>query len=138
MAKKFYQEGIRFECQGSGRCCVSRGGYGFVYLSARDRKRMASELGMATRDFTRKYCTKTNGWFHLKDMQGDCVFLSDKKCTVYEGRPAQCRTWPFWPENMNAKIWNTEVAKFCPGVGKGRVHTPQEIEKQLAMDRWKG
>ena len=99
---------------------------------------MASELGMATRDFTRKYCTKTNGWFHLKDMQGDCVFLSDKKCTVYEGRPAQCRTWPFWPENMNAKIWNTEVAKFCPGVGKGRVHTPQEIEKQLAMDRWKG
>ena len=27
------KNGIRFECQGSGKCCVSRDSYGFVYLS---------------------------------------------------------------------------------------------------------
>ena len=28
----------------------------------------------------------------------------------------QCRTWPFWPENMSSKAW-TSIAAFCPGVG---------------------
>jgi hypothetical protein len=34
---KFYKEGIRFECQGEGKCCVTRGRYGYVYLSFNDR-----------------------------------------------------------------------------------------------------
>ncbi len=33
------EKGIRFECQGSGNCCVSRGTYGFVYLSKKDIKK---------------------------------------------------------------------------------------------------
>jgi len=52
-----------------------------------------------------------------------CRFLdpvTKKRCLVYEARPAQCRTWPFWPENMNARAWDREVVAFCPGVGKGR------------------
>ena len=36
-----YKEGVRFECQGSGNCCVSRDSYGFVYLSHNDLKRFA-------------------------------------------------------------------------------------------------
>ena len=36
MKKINYKEGIKFECQSSGNCCVSRGSYGFVYLSLKD------------------------------------------------------------------------------------------------------
>ena len=35
------EKGIRFECQGSGNCCVSRGTYGFVYLSKKDIKKLS-------------------------------------------------------------------------------------------------
>ena len=129
--KPFYEEGLRFECQGSGKCCTSRGSYGFVYLTAADRKRFAAHLKLSQTAFTGKYCKKTEGHFHLKNPDDNCQFLEGKRCGVYAARPSQCRTWPFWPENMTAKAWNKEVASFCPGVGKGRVHTKADIEKVL-------
>ena len=65
---------------------------------------MALHLGLRTSDFTRQYCDKTGGVYHLKTLdQSDCMFLKNKRCEVYPSRPTQCRTWPFWPENMNAK-----------------------------------
>lgn len=135
--KKWWNEGIRFECQGSGKCCTSHGEYGFVFMSPEDRRRMAKVLKMSTSAFTKKYCDLTNNFYHLKEdpKNPDCMFLKNKKCTVYEGRPSQCRTWPFWPEVMNAKTWKKEVVSFCPGIGKGPVRTKEEIEKALAIQK---
>ena len=129
----WWTEGVRFECQGTGRCCVSRGAYGYVYLTLADRRRLARQLGLPTREFTRRYCAKTGGHFHLKDVEGSCRFLDGARCSVYEGRPTQCRTWPFWPENMGAKAW-TDVAASCPGVGKGRRYSGEEIRELLTID----
>ena len=89
---------------------------------------------MATASFTKKYCLNEDGIFRLKmNREGpECIFLdSENKCSVYEGRPTQCRTWPFWPENMNAKVWSKEVAQFCPGVGKGPFRDKQDMLKQI-------
>ena len=130
----FYAEGIKFECQGSGKCCTSRGTYGFVYLTLADQKRFAKFFKVTRAEFLKQYCGKKNGHVHLLDppeKKGDCMFLSDKKCTVYEGRPEHCRTWPFWPENMNPRTWTKEIASFCPGVGKGKLHSSEEIKKIL-------
>lgn len=128
----WWEKGIRFQCQGSGQCCVSRGEYGFVYMTKMDRQRMASVLNMTTTAFTRKYCAKTDGVFHLKDGKGpECLFLVNNRCSVYEGRPEQCRTWPFWSEVMNAKAWKKEVANYCPGVNKGRLISAKEIRTQM-------
>ena len=138
--KEWWREGVRFECQGSGKCCTSHGEYGFVYMTFADRQRMAKVLGLSTSDFTRKYCDRTGDFWHLKERKEnpDCVFLKGKQCGVYEGRPMQCRSWPFWPEVMNAKEWKKDVASFCPGVGKGRVWSGDEIENlirdQVAWD----
>lgn len=111
---------IRFECQGSGNCCVSHGENGFVWLTPEDVKRLATHLGMGKEIFLNVFCTQTDEGVYIRDTPGDprCWFLSNKRCRIYEARPTQCRTWPFWPENMDAKSWS-EVSKFCPGVGKG-------------------
>lgn len=94
---------------------------------------MARHFGLPTSEFAKKYCAKTNGYFHLKhsEEEVDCRFLRDKKCEVYEARPTQCRTWPFWPEVMYAKTWAEEVKTFCPGVGKGKLYTAAEIRARL-------
>ncbi|MFZ4403918.1 MAG: YkgJ family cysteine cluster protein, partial [Pseudobdellovibrionaceae bacterium] len=63
----------------------------------------------------------------------DCLFLKDKKCSIYEARPTQCRTWPFWPEVMPAKAWKKDVVSFCPGVGKGKLWSPEEIKSILQL-----
>ena len=131
--KTWWSEGIQFECQGSGKCCTSHGEFGYVFLTLEDRQRMAKHLKISTLSFTRKYCDKLGPAFHLKEdtKNPDCMFLKNKRCSIYEGRPTQCRTWPFWPEVMAAKAWKKEVVSFCPGVGKGRVWTPEEIQTRL-------
>jgi len=134
--REWWEDGVRFRCQGSGRCCVSRGEYGYVYLTLEDRRRMAKLLKLPTSVFTRRYCQKTDGIYHLKDGDGpECIFLSGKRCSVYEARPMQCRTWPFWPEVMNAKAWAKEVKAFCPGVGKGPLISGDEIRSILEKQK---
>ena len=123
-------EGVRFQFQGSGKCCISHGEYGYVYLSLEDRKRLARSLRLKTSDFTKRYCKRQEGFWILRDdpKSPDCVFLKEKtKCSVYQARPTQCRTWPFWPDVMPAKRWRQDVVKFCPGVGKGRYYSPVEV-----------
>lgn len=132
--RPFHADGIRFECQGSGKCCVARGTYGYVYVNALDRKRLAEHFKISVVDFIANYCETTDGWLHLKGFDKACAFLKNKQCTVYEARPNQCRAWPFWPENMNAKTWNKDISAYCPGVGKGRLFTQKEIDKILALD----
>jgi Fe-S-cluster containining protein len=64
----------------------------------------------------------------------DCFFLTEKGCSVYEGRPEQCRTYPFWSSIVEDKAaWDAEMAS-CPGMGQGKLYTKEEIEK-LLQDR---
>jgi len=132
-----YKEGIRFECQGSGKCCVSRDSYGFVYLSGNDLKRFSNYFKLSIKKFKEEYCQITDGFVHLiekTELNGNCIFLKDKKCTVYTCRPSQCRTWPFWNENMNAKVWNNKISINCPGIGKGKNIKYKIIKKLLKED----
>ena len=132
--QQWWSKGVRFQCQGSGKCCVSHGEFGFVYLTPKDRARFAKHLGISTASFTKKYCSKDkSGTWHLNEdpKRPECMFLKNKKCTAYEARPNQCRTWPFWPEVMTPKAWSKEVASFCPGVGKGPKISSEEIRKSI-------
>ena len=131
--KTWWSEGLKFQCQGSGKCCTSHGEYGFVFLTKEDCQRMADHLEMSLSSFTRKYCQRSQGYFHLKEepQKPDCLFLKEKRCSIYEARPTQCRTWPFWPDVMNAKTWKKEVVTFCPGVGKGKTVAAAKIQAIL-------
>jgi Fe-S-cluster containining protein len=131
----FYKEGIRFECQGEGKCCVTRGRHSYVYLSFNDRRRLAIHFGLTTTEFTGQYTEKEDGRYRLKYTDKDCPFLKNNRCGVYTARPWQCRTWPFWPENMNRAVWEREVAAYCPGVGKGKLYAAEEIEQIIAKKR---
>ncbi len=136
MKKTFYENGIQFQCQGSANCCVSRGSYGYVYLSKKDLTRLSKFFNISVKKFKNLYCHNSEGYFHLKEIykNGNCIFLKNKKCTVYNARPIQCRTWPFWKENMSPKKWNQDIKNFCPGIGKGELVDKKEINKKINMD----
>ena len=92
MSKINYKNGIKFKCQSSGNCCISRGSYGFVYLSKNDLTRFAKHFNLPIEHF-KKYCQTTDGYIHLaekKSLNGKCLFLKNYKCTVYASRPSQC------------------------------------------------
>jgi Fe-S-cluster containining protein len=50
----------------------------------------------------------------------------------------QCRTWPFWTENIKSlKAWEESVENFCPGVNNGKLHTAKSIKKSAEKrDEW--
>ena len=126
-----------FKCQGSSKCCISRGNYGYVYLTKNDTKKISQKLKISVKIFKKKFCEYTDNFLHLKEINsnGNCQFLDDKKCSIYNVRPMQCRTWPFWNENMNAKSWNENVVNFCPGIGKGNIVNFEKIKKIIAIDK---
>lgn len=132
---RFGTEGLRFTCQQTGHCCTARyDGYGYVYLGQHDRQRLAAHLGLTLEQLAEKHCQVTCGELHLSHPERGCQFLTGGRCTVYEARPTQCRTWPFWPENMKRGAWD-EAARTCPGMGQGRLHTAEEIRAIVAETR---
>jgi Fe-S-cluster containining protein len=136
MAQPWWKAGVRFECCKRGCCCVTHGENGAVFVNADDRRRLAEFLELSARELRSRYLLRTDGRTGLKDAPGTqaCVFLGKDGCQVYEARPTQCRTWPFWPENMSARAWK-EVAAFCPGIGRGRLWSAEEIEAKLDEQR---
>ena len=133
MDKEIFKKGINFQCQGSSNCCVSRGNYGYVYLSKKDLIKIAKYFNLTTDLFKKKYCEFSDDYLHLRELNnnGNCQFLINKKCSIYTARPIQCRTWPFWKENMNAKKWKGEIIDFCPGIGKGKLISASTIQKKI-------
>ena len=55
-------------------------------------------------------------------------------CMVYPVRPRQCRTFPFWSENLkDAAAWEA-LRPGCPGIGEGRLFPSEEI-RRIRMGR---
>lgn len=132
MDASFYAKGLRFSCTGCGECCRARNGRpSWVYVTIEERRRLAAHFKLSTSAFTRRYCQKTHGFFHLREPTSDCVFLDGARCTVYAARPGQCRTYPFWRENMSREAW-AHVKHECEGAGHGKLWTRAEIELRLA------
>jgi hypothetical protein len=126
----WYHKGLRFKCQGSGRCCHNHGDYSFVYLTTPEVEQLAKATGLGKAEFTREFCQRVDGWITLRMDTPACPFLnSEMRCNIYDIRPRQCRAWPFWEENLERATWEGPVSQCCPGVGQGPLYPAAEIER---------
>jgi Fe-S-cluster containining protein len=137
-SKDWYSNGLRFECQRCGRCCTNRGPYSFVFLSEADVSSLADNLGLARAEFLARHTAQHEGRTTLRTDLARCEFQADDgSCGVYSARPHQCRSWPFWRENLVRETWERDVVPLCPGVGTGPLRSAQEIEVIAQRDeRW--
>ncbi len=133
--KKFYENGLRFECQRCSACCRHEPGY--VFLTKKDLEILAKSLDIDEKRFLEKYCRTIDlGGIKrislIEKKNYDCVFWDEEGCAVYNARPVQCRTYPFWISYLeDENDWN-KLAESCPGVGKGGIVSLAEIEKRIA------
>lgn len=130
----WFENGLRFKCTGCGGCCT--GAPGYVWLSDEDIDRLRARLGIERAEFLSTYCIKIKGSYSLRDIAPsyDCVFLEDgKACTVYEDRPEQCKTYPWWPDVMRSeKTWNME-RRHCEGIDHpdGTLYYPKDMPEDV-------
>lgn len=131
----WYARGLRFECTRCGRCCG--GAPGFVWVTDEEIAALAKRHGTSEDDFRRSYTRQVAGHgVSLTETEDyDCVFLDRDQglCTVYEDRPRQCRTYPFWGRALaSPATWELE-AEYCPGIHEGRRWPLTQI-RPLARD----
>jgi uncharacterized protein len=123
--KYFFDNGIRFECILCGKCC--NGAPGIIIVLDNEIKLIADFLEIERGLFIERFLYPYLDGFSIReDDTGRCIFF-ENGCSIYPVRPLQCRTFPFWFTNLRSeKTWN-EVLKTCPGTGKGKLYSKEEI-----------
>jgi Fe-S-cluster containining protein len=132
----WFKDGLRFQCTGCGDCCT--GAPGYVWVNAEEIAALAERLEMDVERFERKYVRRVGVRRSLVEFpNGDCVFFDgeSRKCTVYEQRPRQCKTWPFWDSNLRTPEAWKETCEVCPGSGRGKLIGVEEILRQSQILR---
>lgn len=101
------------EC--GGKCCI---GDGYVFLEMDEIEQIAGFLHLSIEAFGMKYLRKIGNRYALIDNPNgaECIFLdSTNKCSIYEFRPKNCKTFPFWDI---FKINSQGAFRECIGVVK--------------------
>lgn len=127
----WYRDGLRFECTQCGNCCT--GAPGFVWVNAAEIESLAKLRNEPLAEFEQRYVRRVGARRSLLEREnGDCVFFDgqSRRCTVYEARPRQCRTWPFWDSNLKRPDDWAHTCQVCPGSGQGKLHSIEVIEAQ--------
>ena len=136
MSEPFYENGLKFECTQCSKCC--RFDPGYVFLSYDDLYRLLKYFKMSESDFIENYCRKIdmgeNKRLSLNEKSNyDCIFWIDGGCQIYESRPLQCRSYPFWkPFLLNKEAWELE-AESCPGMNNGTLIKKEKIDEWLSL-----
>jgi len=91
---------------------------------------MAKSLNMSLEKFKKQYIRRVGLRYSLieKSDSKDCVLLTPTGCQVYTVRPLQCRTWPFWRENLASRTTWRQAGQNCPGIDTGLWHDFDRIE----------
>lgn len=130
--------GLRFKCTMCGNCCT--GPEGYVHVSDAEIGALARRFSLSLDDFIRGFTRETVFGRSLAEKPSthglDCIFLDRDSipgkavCGVYEDRPAQCRTWPFWPSIIASRRTWEQAKRTCPGIDHGPLIPPDKIRIQ--------
>lgn len=136
MAEIIYENGLRFECARCSYCCGN--GPGVVYLSEQDLENLCVALKIDAKECVEKYCRWVMYYggvevLALQENEKYTCILWNNGCSVYEGRPLQCSTYPFWSWMIADKeTWN-ECSKTCPGMNNGKLWSKELILEQKKL-----
>jgi Fe-S-cluster containining protein len=131
----WYKEGLRFECLRCGGCCS--GFSGTVRITDDEISALARRLDLPEAEFRNNYTRPMGrGVISLieKENQDCIVFKKEEGCTVYNDRPRQCRTWPFWRSNVYSPERWKRGAERCPGMDRGGIHSADLIRETSEND----
>lgn len=129
----WYAPGLNFTCTQCGHCCT--GEPGFIWVDEAELRAIAEFRRVSYGEVKYIDAKIVGERTSLREhANGDCIYLdaSSRRCTIYPVRPKQCRTWPFWPSNLESpEAWH-EVQHTCPGAGQGAFVPLDQIQRLAA------
>lgn len=115
----WYKEGLNFKCTECGKCCTGTTGY--IWVSEEEMEKIANFLNITVQLFKRLYTRQKNNRFALvekKSADYACVFLKNNRCEIYQARPTQCQTFPWWEENLRSQASWQIASQDCEGINE--------------------
>ncbi|MEA3315772.1 MAG: YkgJ family cysteine cluster protein [Campylobacterota bacterium] len=101
-----------------GKCCIGESGY--IWITPQEILKLSQNLKITQQELIDKYLIKYDYKYSIKekiisDNNFACIFFDTIKmqCSVYDARPKQCRTFPFW-EYFRNNI--EELKEECPAI----------------------
>jgi len=132
----WYRDGLRFGCTQCGQCCT--GAPGYVWISDAEMEKIAEFLKIDVSTFQEQYTKRIGNRTTLTEKEDsyDCIFLRNRLCTIYTKRPKQCRTFPWWKENLLSEAHWQKIKTYCEGAGHPDhpIVSAREIDEQLSAD----
>ncbi len=101
-----------------GNCCIGESGY--IWITPDEIEKLSLHLDKSVKEVVSDDLQKVGYRYSINEVElGEnnfaCKFfdLTKKQCSIYEVRPKQCRTFPFW-DYFKERI--NEVKEECPAI----------------------
>jgi Fe-S-cluster containining protein len=144
------------ECSAKNHCCKN----GFAFVGIDDAKKIKEVSGKEYSEFLnysqftqdmlthlkesdpslesnlRSYLITDNRLLRLKKSKGQCIFLKNGECSIYENRPKICQMYPYWCMELidgTIKVINHDD-NFCL-VRNQKVLSADEEDKKRTLFR---
>ena len=101
-----------------GNCCIGESGY--IWITQDEIEKLAKFQNITTNEVISKDLKKVGYKYSIRETKLSetnyaCKFfdIHKKQCSIYDARPNQCRTFPFWEyfkENVK------ELKEECPAI----------------------
>jgi hypothetical protein len=76
-------------------------------------------LSVSPAQFKEKYLVSAGGEWYIDVGDKPCSFLGDDGCRIHSAKPQQCRSYPFWRENLQTRRSWKVTGEICPGIDIG-------------------
>jgi Fe-S-cluster containining protein len=112
--QQFTMNHLKDLCNDCSKCCEDTE----IDLTPYDVERMSAHLGISQSAFVSEYCVPhpKHRLFLYRLKQKPCVFLKDKKCTVYSARPNVCIFFPFFSFGIQEGSWQIYEKQNRPAI----------------------
>jgi Fe-S-cluster containining protein len=112
-----YPKKLSFRCNRCGTCCGDTSQRTRqVLLLKSEAEDIAAFTGKAIAGFAEETKREKTYTYEMKKNQGKCLFLTEKKCSIYESRPLICRFYPFMLETKNDGTHVFAATSECSGI----------------------
>ena len=157
------------KCPTKVHCCKFRYKDGFTFIGKKDAEKIKKKYGLDYKDFMyyRKFTKRvadfmknesrnSEGFMRYNQMKdrklpvlitkknGDCIFLENNKCSIYEDRPLLCQLYPYWfdhklqiikhDKNTKCKFVNEKFGRV--NLKKDKIKKYVKIAKQIINEEY--
>lgn len=131
-----YPENVLFNCSKCGLCCGDTSKKTRrVLLPLLDAQRIVAITNQPIGTFADAVSGKEPYVYEMKkDAKGQCMFLKDNECTIYENRPLICRFYPFELQTNSAGVYTFVPTDECPGISSCEGKTVKRLGRRYFED----